>query len=70
MREVLRGAVRLPQGSPIFALSTVAILALSVGAATPVFTLTDPMLIRPLPYPGSERRASYCVRWNPVPWES
>ena len=55
MREVLRGAVRPLRGSPIFALSTVAILALSVGAATAVFTLADPMLFRPLPYPDSEQ---------------
>ena len=33
----------------------VASVALGIGVATAVFTLTDVMLLRPLPYPGAER---------------
>ena len=55
MRVIFRGVVGRLQGSRIFAVATVAILALSVGGAIAVFTLADPMLFRPLPYPESEQ---------------
>lgn len=48
-------AVRMLGRSPGFALAVVLTLAIGVGATTAVFTLADPMLFRPLPYPESDR---------------
>ena len=48
-------ATRLLRRSPGFTLAVVLTLAIGVGATTAVFTLADPMLFRPLPYPESDR---------------
>lgn len=51
----LRWALRRLWGEPGFALATVAILALGIGAATALFSVADAVLFRPLPYPEPER---------------
>jgi putative ABC transport system permease protein len=48
-------AARALRRSPGFAFAVVLTLAIGVGATTAVFTLADPMLFRPLPYPESDR---------------
>ena len=55
MLSDLRYGVRQIRNRPAFAGAAVTILALGVGATTAVFTLADPMLFRPLPYPDSEQ---------------
>jgi predicted permease len=51
----LRLAVRGLLAHPTFAIVMVGTLALGVGGVTAVFTLADPMLFRPLPYPDAEQ---------------
>jgi len=54
----LRFAVRALLRYPGFAAVAVVTLALGIGANTAVFTLVDSVLIRPLPYPESDRLLS------------
>jgi len=51
----LRYAVRRLLREPILALAATATLALCIGANTTVFSLVNSVLLRPLPYPDSER---------------
>ena len=46
----IRLAIRQFQQHPSFALVTVLVLGLGVGAATTVFTVVDSVILRPLPY--------------------
>jgi hypothetical protein len=51
LRHVLRGLWR----TPVFTMVTLLTLALAIGANTAVFSLVDQTLLRPLPYPESDR---------------
>lgn len=53
--EDLRHAARGLKRDPLVALIATATLAVSIGASTTVFSLVNSILIRPLPYPGSDR---------------
>jgi len=55
MLDDLRPGFRQIIRNPGFTLAAVLTLALGVGATTAVFTLADPMLFRPLPYPDANR---------------
>jgi putative ABC transport system permease protein len=55
LRYALRGFRRYPA----FALTAIAAIALGMGAATAVFSVTDRILFRPLPYPNQERLVSF-----------
>ena len=51
----LRYALRTLKKAPSFALTTIALIGLGVGAVTTIFILVDHVLLRPLPYPSAER---------------
>ncbi len=51
----LRHGVRLLRRAPAFTLLSVLTLALGVGATTAIFSVADPVLFRPLPYPAPDR---------------
>ena len=51
----VRYALRTLWKAPAFTWSAVLLVGLGVGAVTTIFTLVDHILLRPLPYPESER---------------
>lgn len=50
-------ATRALRKSPLFTLAVTGTIALGIGAATTIFALLNGVLLRPLPYPESERLA-------------
>jgi predicted permease len=48
-------ALRWLGRNPIFTLAVITTLSLGIGATTAVFSVVDSVLLRPLPYPSSER---------------
>ena len=55
--EDLRHALRTMRREPGFALLAILILALAIGANTAVFSVVNTLLLRPLPFPESDRLA-------------
>ena len=53
----LRIAARLLRRSPAFAAVSILTLGLAIGATTAIFSVIQPVLLRPLPYPDPERLA-------------
>ena len=53
----LRHAVRLLWRAPAFAALCILTLALGIGAATAIFSVVNPVLLQPLPYPKPDRIA-------------
>ena len=51
LRQDVAYAVRVLRRAPGFAITAVAIVALGIGATTAAFSITDFVLIRPLPFP-------------------
>jgi putative ABC transport system permease protein len=54
----LRCAVRYLRRNLAFSAPAVLILALGIGATTTIFSATETLLLRPLPYPDSDRLVS------------
>ncbi len=64
LRQDLRYTARTLARSPGFALTVLLVLALGVGANTAAFSITDFVLIRPLPFPEADRLVAL---WEKVP---
>ena len=62
----LKYALRQLRRTPGFALPAILTLALGIGAATAVFTVVDRVVLRPLPYPESERLVRVWDRDEPA----
>ena len=58
LRQDLRYSARVLRRSPGFAVIAVLIVALGISATTAAFSVTDFVLIRPLPFPESNRLAA------------
>jgi predicted permease len=58
LRQDLTYVGRTLRQSPGYALTVVAIGGLGIGATTAAFSITDHVLLRPLPFPGADRLVS------------
>ena len=56
--QELRFSVRRVSKRPVFAITVILILTLSIGANTAVFSILNALMLRPLPYPQPERIGS------------
>lgn len=61
IRHDVRRAFRGFRRSPAFALTTIATIAIGVGATTAIFTVVNGVLLRPLPYRDGDRLANIWV---------
>jgi len=56
----VRFAFRTLLKAPTFTAAVVATIALAVGSTTAIFAVVDNILLRPLPFPDSERVVALC----------
>lgn len=61
LKQDLRYATRLVRHSPGFTFTAILVVALGIGANTAAFSLADFVLLRPLPFPHSDRLVKI---WN------
>jgi len=59
-----RFAVRTLLRNPSFTLAAILALALGIGATTAIFSVVDAVLLKPLPYPHSDRLVSVTMRFS------
>ncbi len=57
LTQDIRYGFRLLNRSPLFALAAILTLGIGIGANTAIFTVVHTVMLRPLPYPNSERLA-------------
>jgi putative ABC transport system permease protein len=53
----MRIGARHLRRSPAFTIASIATLGIAIGAATAIFSVIEPVLLRPLPYPNADRLA-------------
>ena len=55
LRQDLRYTTRTLLRAPVFTLTAIVVTGLGIGASTAAFSITDRVLLRPLPFPNSDR---------------
>jgi predicted permease len=65
LRQDLRYTARTLRRAPVFALTAIVVTGLGIGANTAAFSITDRVLLRPLPFPNSDRLVQLWQR-NPA----
>ncbi|HUQ83151.1 MAG TPA: ABC transporter permease [Gemmatimonadaceae bacterium] len=70
LAQDVRYGARTLRRSPAFSITAGLTLALGVGATTAVFTVVNGVLLRPLPYPESDRLALLSYQPKDTPWSS
>src|SRR5215813_6896577 len=55
LRQDLRYTTRTLLRAPVFTLTAIVVTGLGIGASTAAFSVTDRVLVRPLPFPNSDR---------------
>src|SRR5262245_35724403 len=65
LRQDLRYTTRTLLRAPVFTLTAVIVTGLGIGASTAAFSVTDRVLVRPLPFPNSDRLVQLWQR-NPA----
>src|SRR5258708_12239093 len=68
MLSLLRYSVRQLLKSPGFTITAILILGFSIGLSTAIFSLIDAVILKPLPYPNSERLVEVCEPYQHHPF--
>jgi putative ABC transport system permease protein len=62
----IRHAWRLLRGARGFTVTAIAVLAISIGANTAVFSVVNSLLLRPLPYPDADQIVQVVITHDPA----
>lgn len=65
--SLLGNAIRALRGQPILLLAATGTLAIAIGANTTIFSLVNTVIVRPLPYPDSNRIYWVSEHWGNLP---
>jgi putative ABC transport system permease protein len=64
----LRYSLRQLLKAPGFTITAIVILGFSIGLSTAIFSLTDAVILEPLPFPSSERLVQVCLPYQHHPF--